>query len=291
MLFSEFMSQALYGADGFYSSGRGQPGRRGDFITSPEVGPLFGMVMARALDAWWRELGEPSEFCVVEVGAGTGHLARSIKRSVVDCADSLRYIMVELGPYAPADAVQSMPPGQFTGVILCNELLDNLPIDLEFSGRLLSIVDEWPTVGMRPVQTAAVAFVTSSIDRLAKGRVVAIDYCGTDFANRPWTQWLRTYRAQASGQHPLDSPGEQDITCDVDVSQLPMTTINRTQTEFLHAHGITELVEEGRAIWHERAHIGDLAAIAARSRITEADAVCDPEGLGTFRVLEWVVGL
>ena len=55
--FERFMDLALYGEHGFYNSG-GVAGRRGDFITSPEVGPLFGAVLARALDVWWRELGE-----------------------------------------------------------------------------------------------------------------------------------------------------------------------------------------------------------------------------------------
>ena len=54
--FSEYMRLALYGEGGFYTTG-GRAGRRGgDFITSPEVGPLFGTVIARALDAWWKEL-------------------------------------------------------------------------------------------------------------------------------------------------------------------------------------------------------------------------------------------
>ena len=39
--FDEFMRIALYGDHGFYTTG-GQAGRRGDFITSPEIGPLFG---------------------------------------------------------------------------------------------------------------------------------------------------------------------------------------------------------------------------------------------------------
>ena len=56
---------------------------------------------------------------------------------------------------------------------------------------------------------------------------------------------------------------------------------------WLRAHGIDELVEEGRAIWRERAAIGDLEAMRARSRVTEADALLDPAGLGAFRVLEW----
>src|SRR5690606_41475775 len=47
------------------------------------------------------------------------------------------------------------------------------------------------------------------------------------------------------------------------------------------------LVEDARRTWRERAHIGDLAAVAARSRVTEADALLDPAGLGGFAVLEW----
>jgi hypothetical protein len=50
------MEAALYDADaGFYATG-GRAGRRGDFITSAEVGPLFGAVVAQ-LDGWWAELG------------------------------------------------------------------------------------------------------------------------------------------------------------------------------------------------------------------------------------------
>jgi SAM-dependent MidA family methyltransferase len=61
--FDAFMNMALYGPEGFYNSG-GRAGRRGDFITSPEVGPLFGAVLARALDAWWVEMGSPDDFRV-----------------------------------------------------------------------------------------------------------------------------------------------------------------------------------------------------------------------------------
>ena len=50
MNFAEVMEQALYDPEsGFYATS-GVAGRRGDFITSPEVGPLFGAVVARALD-------------------------------------------------------------------------------------------------------------------------------------------------------------------------------------------------------------------------------------------------
>ena len=83
------------------------------------------------------------------------------------------------------------------------------------------------------------------------------------------------------------SLGEQDITCEVAVDQLPPPAQDRSQADWLRVHGIDELVEEGRAIWRERAAIGDLEAMRARSRVTEADALLDPAGLGAFRVLEW----
>ena len=56
--FERFMELALYGPGGFYR-GRGVAGRRGDFLTSPEVGPLFGVLIGRYLDAEWEHLGRP----------------------------------------------------------------------------------------------------------------------------------------------------------------------------------------------------------------------------------------
>ena len=73
----------------------GRAGRRGDFITSAEVGPLFGAVVARALDAWWDELGSPDPFVVVDAGAGVGTLARAVLAAGPACAAALRYVLVE----------------------------------------------------------------------------------------------------------------------------------------------------------------------------------------------------
>src|SRR6476620_6749755 len=93
--FSEVMERALYDPDhGFYATGGGA-GRRRDFLTSPEVGPLFGAVIARALDRWWREMGSPDPYVVVEAGAGVGTLARAVLEAAPDCATALRYVLVE----------------------------------------------------------------------------------------------------------------------------------------------------------------------------------------------------
>jgi hypothetical protein len=138
-----------------------------------------------------------------------------------------------------------------------------------------------------PIATAAAQWVRDA--RALGDRVVVFDYAATtaSMATRPWTEWLRTYRGHRRGRGPLDDLGEQDITCDVAVDQLPTPTSNLSQAEWLRAHGIDDLVDEGRRIWHERADVGDLDTMKARSRVTEAEALTDVSGLGAFRVLEW----
>jgi len=186
-------------------------------------------------------------------------------------------------------------------VVLANELLDNLPVDLvegEHEVRvgldgerlvevLVPATSSLGVAGRVPVQQAAAEWV-----RDAEGfgaRVVAFDYADTTAAlsERPFTEWLRTYRGHHRGSGVLDDLGLQDITCDVAVDQLPPPTTNTPQAEWLQAHGLDDLVAEGRATWEARASTGDLEAIKARSRITEAEALTDPAGLGAFRVLEW----
>ena len=118
---------------------------------------------------------------------------------------------------------------------------------------------------------------------------MALDYASTtaDLARRPWTEWVRTYRGHARGGPPLEGLGTQDITCEVAVDQLPAPAATSSQADWLRAHGIDDLVAQGRAEWEERAAVGDLAAVRARSRVGEAAALLDEGGLGAFRVLEW----
>ena len=90
--FNQFMHISLYGENGFYTNS-GKAGRRGgDFITSPEVGPLFGTVIARYLDECWQKLGSPTKSDVAECGAGQGTLARSILAAKPQCIDALREV-------------------------------------------------------------------------------------------------------------------------------------------------------------------------------------------------------
>ena len=83
--------------------------READFITSPEVGALFGGVLARALDSWWEDLGRPDPYVVVEAGAGRGALARDVLAARPACAPTLRYVLVERSEHQRARQAALLP--------------------------------------------------------------------------------------------------------------------------------------------------------------------------------------
>src|SRR3954470_819431 len=88
--FDGFVELALYGEGGFFTRARGA-GRAGrDFVTSPEVGRLFGALVARAFDGWWRDAGEPDPYLVIEAGAGRGRLAADVPAAGPGCARAPR---------------------------------------------------------------------------------------------------------------------------------------------------------------------------------------------------------
>ena len=124
---------------------------------------------------------------------------------------------------------------------------------------------------------------------MTSGRLVVFDYVTTtpSMIERPWREWLRTYAQHQHGGHYLSSVGEQDLTVEVPLDQLPAPTTVSTQTEFLRRFGIDALVAEGKMAWHQQTSAPDVVALKLRSRVSEADALLDPMGLGAFSVVEW----
>lgn len=365
--FDAFVETALYGAGGFFSSGHGAGRAGADFVTSPEVGQLFGALLARYLDGVWEELGRPDPFVVVEAGAGRGRLAADVLAAAPACAAALRYVLVErsealraaqrelltvepfdeaLGPGVrdPDDpsspdlvpvtgigpivaALDELPSIHVDGVVLANELLDNLPFrlvertaegwseirvghdgerfvehglpaaeHLAAEAELVAASDV--PVGTRlPVPIPAVEWLRGAAAVLRRGRLLLVDYAasGAELASRGQAGWLRTYRAHERGGAPLDAPGTQDITADLPVEFLVHAATragftlrtDTTQAQWLRDLGLDDLVATARAEWDARAHVADLAALRHRSRVSEGSALTDPSGLGAHRVLEF----
>jgi SAM-dependent MidA family methyltransferase len=369
--FDRFVDAALYDEDGGFFARGGGAGRAGrDFVTSPEVGALYGALVARYLDNAWAELGRPDPFVVVDAGAGRGRLAADVLRTQPECGRALRYVLVErsaellaaqrellavepadraLGPAVRIEpdeaprpvtgvgpivtALRELPAIEIPdGVVIANELLDNLPFrivertregwfEIRVGARdngfvevavpaaldVVGVAEELASgadirAGARlPIPTATVDWLAACGHALRRGFLVVVDFADSaaSLAERGHGDWLRTYRGHQRGQAPLADPGSQDITYDVPAEHL-VTHARRagfrlleqtTQAQWLVALGIDELADEARAVWRDRAAIGDLEAMAARSRVSEAAALSDPSGLGAHSVFVFAKGV
>ncbi len=160
--FRDFMEAALYHPQhGYYRSRREKMGREGDYLTSPEVSPIFGVLVGRQLGEMWQAMGTPDRFDVVEAGAGTGLLCRDILRwagaHAPDFGNALTYTIVEVSDplvrrqqEAVAEEAEGVRwsrelPENIEGCLLSNELLDSFPVHRVAvrGGELMEVFVGW----------------------------------------------------------------------------------------------------------------------------------------------------
>lgn len=229
--------------------------KNGDFMTSVSVGPVFGILLARRLHRFWQANGSPSKFTLLEPGAHDGSLAIDILNEIdsldSDFAKATRYIISEplparrlileknLGNLATIIASPDEAQADF-GALIANEILDALPVPLHFLSK-----NEWHEAlvtnsgdrlewASRPIQLALPtnfpegyvtegppdlnSFFKPLSDVFKKALFIWIDY-GLDeetlYHPARTAGTLRGYRQHRTKVHPLDHPGEQDLTADV----------------------------------------------------------------------------
>lgn len=144
MPFVDYMQQALYAPQfGYYSAGLPKIGKDGDFITAPELNPLFAYTLANQCREVLEAMGGG---CLFEFGAGTGALCLDLLTRL-DALDSLpeRYYILELSPAlrhrqktkiedAQPELAQRVvwldqwPEKPLQAVVLANEVLDAMPV-------------------------------------------------------------------------------------------------------------------------------------------------------------------
>lgn len=140
--FARYMELSLYAPGlGYYMAGARKLGRDGDFVTAPEISPLFGRTLARQL----QQLAGPAPGDIMEIGAGSGALAADLLLELerLGCVPR-RYLILELSPdlrdrsrdtlaaRAPhllerVSWLNQLPP-RFEGIVLGNEVLDAMPV-------------------------------------------------------------------------------------------------------------------------------------------------------------------
>lgn len=146
--FHDWMEVALYdSAAGYYCrSDRMRWGREGDYRTAPETSPLFAATFARYFARIYVELGSPSQWTIIEAGAGSGEFAFGVLSSLrthhPKVFGATSYLIDELSAAAREQIVEKLlefhEQVEFgslheieepvTGIIFANELLDALPV-------------------------------------------------------------------------------------------------------------------------------------------------------------------
>ena len=157
--FAEYMEACLYHPQhGYYSTHAGESRR--DYITSVDVTPVFGRLLAVQFQQMWELMGRPRSFTLIEGGAGTGELAKQIltaaSNSTAEFYSALHYVAIERSAARRASQMQNLqrevaggrfsslvdfPAATFEGCVFSNELLDAFPVHrvVQEDGKLKEI--------------------------------------------------------------------------------------------------------------------------------------------------------
>jgi SAM-dependent MidA family methyltransferase len=144
--FARFMELALYAPGlGYYSAGSHKLGRKGDFITAPEISPLFAQCIAKQCQQIFTTLQQSD---ILEIGAGSGKLMCDLLQAlaklnalpthyfILEISADLRQKQYELLQQTCPEFshrvqwLDTLPTLDFQGVILANEVMDALPVHL-----------------------------------------------------------------------------------------------------------------------------------------------------------------
>lgn len=231
--FAWFMEQALYHPEhGYYSSGRAEIGRCGDYFTNVSIGPLFGELLAFQFAEIWQRLGRPGVFTVVEQGAHHGEFARDflgvVERRFPELFAAVRYQIVEPFPNLQNRQAQTLAEFRdridwrgsldqlepFVGIHFSNELLDAMPINLErklvdFAGDKFIFVD-FPNA--QKTNQPQLDWIANVAAKLKRGVVLAIDY---GFPRNDFREIVQARARHRNLDSPFEKIGEADIAAHI----------------------------------------------------------------------------
>lgn len=277
--FERFMYLALYAPGlGYYTAGSVKFGADGDFVTAPEISPLFGQCLA----TFCRDsLSACDGDSIVELGAGSGALAKQLLGTLPE-APRIRYRIVEPSADLRERQQQTLrepiergididwldaPPSHWRGVLLANEVLDALPValisnDQEAQTRKVSWQDGklvWAdklTAADWQVHIPHLAqWLKTVTSGMQAGAALFLDYGGSGQELALRGNALRCHYRHRVHADPLSLPGLQDITADVNFSAVAVAAKQigldisgyTTQANLLLGLGIDRLIDPSPA--------------------------------------------
>lgn len=190
--FAKFMEMSLYEPGlGYYTSEKTYIGKAGDFYTSQHVHQIFGTMIGRQIEEMWRIMEEPSEFFIIEPGAGMGYMCKDImdylnKRNILE---AFTYLIIEINPslYEKQNKLlacflnkvkwlQSISEIKgLKGCVLSNELLDSFPVHIivmedELKEIYVGIQDnEFKEIPTAPVDESLINYISEFSIDIQKG--------------------------------------------------------------------------------------------------------------------------
>ena len=322
--FDQFMATALYAPElGYYSGGRQKfgllPDSGSDFVTAPELSPLFGQALAAQVAQALSQTGTDE---VWEFGAGTGALAEQLLATLGDAVR--RYVIVDLsGTLRARQAERLKPwahklvwleslPERFCGVVVGNEVLDAMPVQLirhdgqqwlergvvregdglAWADRPTALQPPWtPPDGFVPgfvteLHAQAEAFVRTLAAQLERGAAFFIDYGFPEseyyHPQRSGGTLMCHYLHQADPD-PLQRVGDKDITAHINFTGIALAG----QDAGLQVLGYTS-----QAHFLINCGLIDLMAQASLPARTMAHKLLAEHEMGElFKVIGFVAGL
>ena len=149
----QFINLALYDKDKGYYMKKNPFGEHGDFITAPNITRLFSEIIAIWTITFWKSIGSPKKFNLLELGAGNGEMMKVIDETLItfpECYNACSFVIHEKSDFLLNEQKKNLNSKKFSWlkniekinsnptIFLANEFFDAIPIKQFFKKK-----DSW----------------------------------------------------------------------------------------------------------------------------------------------------
>lgn len=315
LYFDDFMEESLYSNFGFFNTEKIRSNKEGDFLTSPEISNFFGKFISNWI------LRNNLTKNIIEIGSGSGKLINQINLENIVAIEKSSTAMFELNKQGirTFKDLNSLPFTE-SDLVFGNEVLDNIPCSIgifkngEWNEKVVKIFNNEFSYDIKPIRQNELNWINSNkiqpnknqqveiqrnIDsfllnlhaKLNPKKILFIDYgyIQEERHLRKYDSLLRTYKNHHLSVDPIESPGQVDITYDVNFSAVERYLISLDykveiipQKEFLYQNGFDEVYSK---LYSQYISSDGIEQLKINNLLTGLMALVDSNGLGGFYCL------